>query len=151
MALPQIHVFYRLWFLWLDPLVLGVSVYALLFTPQVMLDALIPPPLSAYNPDQGFLLHQLAALFTFVGIILGGVLRVSNQIQVWRVVILAVLVVDIAMLASIYASLQQQDRLSLEAMRSEDWSSIIFTGFVTMIRIFFLAGVGVQDTKSKKA
>lgn len=115
-----------------------------------MLDALIPPPLSAYNPDQGFLLHQLAALFTFVGIVLGGVLRVSNQIQVWRVVILAVLVVDIAMLASIYASLQQQDRLSLEAMRSEDWSSIIFTGFVTMIRILFLAGVGVQDVKSKK-
>lgn len=150
MARPKIHVFYRFWFLWLDPVILGASVYALVFTPQLMLDALAPPPLSAYNPDQGFLLHQLAALFTFVAIILGGVLRVSKEIRVWRVVILAVLVVDIAMLASIYASLKQQDRLSLAAIRSEDWSSIVFTGFVTLIRVLFLAGVGVQDAKQKK-
>jgi hypothetical protein len=150
MALPKIHVFYRLWFLWIDPVILAASVSALVFTPQLMLDALAPPPLSAYNPDQGFLLHQLAALFTFVAIILGGVLRVSKEIRVWRVVILGVLVVDIAMLASIYASLKQQDRLSLGAMRSQDWSSIALTGFVGILRVLFLAGVGVQGVKSKK-
>lgn len=115
-----------------------------------MLDALAPPPLSAYNPDQAFLLHHLAILYAFVAIILGGLLRISKDIQVWRVVITAVLVVDIAMLSSDYAILKQQDRLSLEAMRSEDWSNILFTGFVTAIRIFFLAGVGVQNVKPKK-
>lgn len=150
MALPNIHVFYRFWFLWLDPAILAVTVYALVLTPQVMLDAFIPPPLSAYDPNQGFLIHQLAALFTFTAIILGGVLRASNDIQVWRVVITAVLVVDVAMFASNYATLKQQDRLSLEAMRSEDWSNILFTGLVTAIRIFFLAGVGVQNVKPKK-
>lgn len=151
MTLRNVHVFYRFWFLWLDPVVLIGSVYALLFTPQVMLDAFIPPPQSAYNPSQGFLLHQLAALFAFVAIILGGVLRVSKDIRVWRVVILAVLVVDVAMLTSNYASLKQQGRLSLGAMRSADWSNILFTGLVTPIRVFFLAGVGVSDVKSKKS
>lgn len=150
MAPPKIHTFYRFWFLWLDPIILVATVYALVFTPQVMLDALAPPPLSAYNPDQGFLLHQLAALYAFVAIILGGVLRISKDIQLWRVVILAVLVVDVAMLASNYASLKQQDRLSLGALRSADWSNILFTGLVTAIRIFFLAGVGVRNVKSKK-
>lgn len=150
MALPKIHAFYRFWFLWLDPIILVATVYALVFTPQVMLDALAPPPLSAYNPYQGFLLHQLAALYAFVAIVLGGVLRTSQDIQVWRVVILAVLVVDVAMLASNYASLKQQNRLSLGAMRSADWSNVLFTGLVTAIRIFFLAGVGVRNVKSKK-
>lgn len=74
----------------------------------------------------------------------------SQDIQVWRVVILAVLVVDVAMLASNYASLKQQNRLSLGGMRSADWSNILFTGLVTAIRIFFLAGVGVRNVKSKK-
>lgn len=150
MAPPQIRTFFRFWFLWLDPIILVATVYALVFTPQVMLDALAPPSLSAYNPDQGFLLHQLAALYAFVAIILGGVLRISKDIHVWRVVILAVLVVDVAMLASNYASLKQQDRVSLGAMRSADWSSILFTGLVTAIRIVFLAGVGVRNVKSKK-
>lgn len=150
MALPNIHVFYRFCFKWLDPLVLAPTIYALIFTPQVMLDALVPATLSAYNPDQGFLFHQLAAMFAFVAIMLGGVLRISNEIKVWRVIIAGVLLIDIAMLASTYVSLKQQDRLSLGAMRLADWGNILFTGLVTAIRICFLAGVGVQDdTKSK--
>lgn len=134
MTLPKINIFYHFWFQWLDPFVLVTTVYALIFTPQVMLDAFIPPPLSAYDPNQGFLVHQLAALFAFVALILGGVLRISNDIKVWRFIIASILVVDVAMLASLYASLKQQDRLSLGAMRSADWSNVIFTGFVTAVR-----------------
>lgn len=150
MATPQIHTFYHIWFKWLDPLVLAATVYAMILNPQIMLDAWAPPPLSAYNPDHGFLLHQLAALFVFVGLILGGVLRISNDIKVWRFIIASVLLVDIAMLASAYATLKQQDRLSFEAMRSEDWSNVLFTGLVTVIRILFLAGVGVEHKERSK-
>lgn len=151
MALPHIHVLYRFWFQWLDPLILLPTIYALLFTPQVMLDAFVPPPLSAYNPDQGFLLHQLAAMYAFVAIVLGGGLRVSNDIKVWRVIIGGVLVVDMVILASIYASLKQQGRLG--SLRSADWGNVLFTGLVTVIRILFLAGVGVRknDTRSKQS
>lgn len=150
MALPYIHIFYKVWFQWVDPLILLPTIYALIFTPQVMLDAFIPPPLSAYNPNQGFLLHQLAAMYAFVAIVLGGGLRVSDDIKVWKVIIGGVLVIDIAMLASIYASLDQQGRLG--ALRSADWGNILFTGLVTVIRILFLAGVGVGDidTRSKQ-
>lgn len=150
MALPYVHILYKVWFQWVDPLILLPTIYALIFTPQVMLDAFIPPPLSAYNPSQGFLLHQLAAMYAFVAIVLGGGLRVSNDIKAWRVIIGGVLVIDIAMLASNYASLDQQGRLG--ALRSADWGNTLFIGLVTVIMILFLAGVGVGDidTRSKQ-
>lgn len=150
MALPHVHVFYRVWFQWVDPLVLVPTIYALLFTPQVMLDAFIPPPQSAYNADQGFLLHQLAAMYAFVAIVLGAGLRVTNEIKVWRVIIAGILVIDIAILASVYASLDQQGRLG--NLRAADWGNILFTGLVAVIRILFLAGFGVgkEETRSKQ-
>lgn len=150
MALPHIHILYRVWFQWVDPVVLIPTIYALLFTPQVMLDAFIPPPLSAYNPNQGFLLHQLAAMYAFVAIVLGVGLRVTNEIKVWRVIIAGILVIDVAILASVYVSLEQQSRLG--ALRSTDWGNIVFTGLVSIIRASFLAGVGVgkEDTRSKQ-
>lgn len=150
MAIPHIHKFYRVWFQWVDVLVLIPTIYALIYTPQLMLDAWVPPPLSAYNPDQGFLLHQLAAMYAFVAIALGGVLRVSDDIKVWRIIIAGVMVVDISMLASIYASLDQQGRLG--DLRYADWGNILFTGLVTVIRALFLAGIGVgqESTRSKQ-
>lgn len=150
MALPHIHIFYRVWFQWVDPLVLIPTIYALLFTPQVMLDAFIPPPLSAYNPDQGFLLHQLAAMYAFVAIVLGVGLRATNEIKIWKVIIGGILAVDIAILASVCVSLEQQGRLG--DLRSADWGNIVFTGLVSVIRALFLAGVGVgkENVRSKQ-
>lgn len=150
MVLTKVHPVYRFWFLWLDPTILVVTVYALVFMPEAMWDALIPAaPLSTYSPNNAFLFHHLAALYAFMAIILGGLLRASKDIQVWRAVIAAVLVVDIAMLAVAYASLKKQYQLRPNAMRSSDWSNVLFTGLVTVIRIFFLAGLGVQNEKSK--
>lgn len=150
MAPPVIHVFYRFWFTWLDPLTLVPTVYALIFAPQNVLDAFVPAPLSAPNPDQGFLLHQLAAMFAFVAIMLGVALRVSHDIKVWRVIIGGILLVDIAILASIYVSLEQQGRLRLGALRSTDWGNILFTALCAVVRVFFLAGIGVQDDTKLK-
>lgn len=141
MSLTRVHIFYRIWFQWLDPLVLVPTICALIFTPQVMLDAFVPPPLSAYNPDQGFLFHQLAAMYAFVAIMLAGGLRVSKDINVWRVIVGGVWVVDMAILVSTYASLEQQGRLG--SLRPGDWGNVLFTGLVLIIRSFFLAGVGV--------
>lgn len=49
--------FTTFWFKWLDPCVLLATVVGLILQPQLTLDAFIPPPLSAYDPDQGFLIH----------------------------------------------------------------------------------------------
>lgn len=155
MALPDIHIFYHIWFKWVDPLVLACSVYALMFTPQTVIDAFIPPSLSVYNPGQGFLIHQLTALFAFVAITRGGgrlarepgypgVSRCGGSSSPG-----AVLLVDVAMLASVYASLEQQDRLRLDAMCAADWGSMLFTALDMAVRVFLL-GAGVRDERENR-
>lgn len=153
MATRGIHPFYHAWFKYMDPLVLAPTVYAAIFDPELILHSFVPASLSAYNPDQGFLFHQLSALFGFVGLIQGGVLRVSDDIKVWRAINAAVLVVDVAMLASLYVSLEQQDRLHLGSLRAGDLGNFFFTAWVTLIRISFLAGVGgsYETTKTKES
>jgi hypothetical protein len=152
MGLPHIHTFYHVWFKWIDPITLVPTVLATAFMPRVMLDSFVPKELSAYNPDQGFLFHQLAGLFTFVAIVQAGVLRASDEITVWRIVNAGVLVVDVIMLLSLFLSLRQQNRLSFTGIRGADWGNLSFTTLVTAIRIAFLAGAGVSDgSKSKQA
>ncbi|KAF4984793.1 hypothetical protein FZEAL_84 [Fusarium zealandicum] len=152
MAQPNIHNFYRVWFTCIDPLVLIPTVYSLIFTPEVILDALIPATLSVYDPAQSFLFHQLAALYAFLGIVLGGVLRASSDINVWRIVTAGVLLIDVALLASLYVSLDQQGRLELGKWRWQDWGNVVLTAGLVVIRGMFLAGVGVgAEGKGKKA
>ncbi|KAF5022891.1 hypothetical protein F66182_5051 [Fusarium sp. NRRL 66182] len=149
--MAQLHInnLYRVWFTWVDPLILIPTVYALIFTPEIMLDSLIPLSISPYNADQGFFFHQLAALYAFVGMILAGVLRASSDIKVWRIVIGAVLLVDLSILVSVYVSIEQQGRMDLAKLRWQDWGNLVFTGWVAVLRSLFLAGVGVGDGNNK--
>ncbi|KAF4946780.1 hypothetical protein FGADI_10984 [Fusarium gaditjirri] len=146
----NVHNFYRIWFTWVDPLTVLPTVYALIFTPEFILDGLIPLSMSAYNPDQAFLFHQLAALFAFVAIMLAVLLRVSSDIKVWRVVIGGVLLIDIAILVSVFVSMKQQGRSELSMFRWQDWGNYLFTGWVAVVRALFLAGVGVGGVKKGK-
>lgn len=142
MSQQNIPNFYRVWFTWVDPLTLLPTVYALLTAPEFMMDSLIPADMSSYNPDHAFFFHQLAALYTFIGIMLAVVLRATSDLRVWRIIIGAVLLVDIALLTSLYMSLEQQGRLELAAWRRQDWGNLLFTGWVTILRSLFLVGVG---------
>ncbi|KAM5360886.1 hypothetical protein ACJZ2D_013453 [Fusarium nematophilum] len=152
MSQQTIPSFYRFWFTWIDPLSLAPTVYGLLYTPEFMLEGLIPASMSVYDPQQSFLFHQLAALYGFVGITLAGVLRVSSDVKVWRVITAGVLLIDLTILASVYVSLEQQGRLGLEAWRWQDWGNLLWTGGVAVIRTLFLAGVGFKAAvKGKRA
>lgn len=148
----EIHSFYHIWFKWVDPISLIPTVYGLLFTPEFMLEGLIPASMSVPDPNQAFMFHQLAALYAFVAIILAFVLRASPDLKVWRIVMAAVLMIDVAMLASTYVSLEHQGRLEFEHWRWQDWGNVAYTGGVAIIRCAFLAGLGVGvESKAKKA
>lgn len=142
MAQQSIHSFYRVWFTCVDPLTLIPTVYALIYTPEFMLEGLIPPSMAVYNPIEGFFYHQLSALYAFVGIMLGGVLRITSDIKVWKIIVAGVLLIDVSILASVYVSLERQGRLEMEKWRWQDWGNVLWTGGVAIIRGLFLAGVG---------
>ena len=150
MAQPKISSFYRTWFTIVDPLSLIPTVYGILFAPEFMMDAIIPATMSKPDPDQAFLFHQLAALYAFMVVILAAVLRATSDVRVWKRVIAGVLLVDVAILISMYVSLEHQGRLGLENWRWQEWGNLLYTGGVAIIRAFFLAGVGVQAVGNKE-
>ncbi|KAH8673798.1 hypothetical protein BX600DRAFT_456211 [Xylariales sp. PMI_506] len=148
----RIHPIYRLWFTWVDPFVTFSTVFLTLTNPDLMMDAMIPAALSARNPDHDFLLHQLAALYAFLGIIITVLLRYTADVGAWKIVQGAILVVDLAILVSLYVSLGQQGRLDPAVWRSSDWANWAITGVVALLRALFLAGVGLKsEGKGKKS
>ena len=151
MAPSSVHSFYRIWFTWVDPAAIVPTVYFLLVNPAVYMSALIPPSMSTPNPDHALLFHSMAALYAFLGLQLIVLLRITDDLKVWRVFQAGILMVDFALMASQYVSLEQQGRLHLKGIRGDDWAAFIFTALVAVIRIFFLAGVGVKSkTKATK-
>lgn len=150
MACKNIHNFYRVWFTSVDPLLLAFLTYTLVFTPDVMMDSLIPTSMSVPNPDHAFLFHQLAALYGFLTLMLAVLLRSTSDLKVWNIVIGAVLMIDVALLTSLYVSLDHQGRLGLVHWRAQDWFNWIITGFVAVVRVIFLAGVGVSKNEPSK-
>lgn len=150
MPSQNIHRFYRVWVTIIDPLLLAGLIYSIVFTPDLMMENYIPSSMSVPNPDHAFLLHQLAALYGFLAIILAVLLRSTSDVKVWNIVISAVLLIDVALLGSLYVSQDHQGRLSLVHWRPQDWFNWIITGFCTVQRVFFLAGVGVTNGRPRK-
>ena len=152
MPTPKIHPFYRLWFTTIDPFVLIITVGVCIFSPSVILETFVSPSLVPYDSlSHGPLLWQSAALYAFMVVIFGGLLRASDDLKVWRIVQGATLMVDIALLATMWVVLKQQSRLEIGALKGGDWFNGGFTIWVAVIRAAFLSGIGVgEESKAKR-
>jgi hypothetical protein len=151
MSRPNVHAFYRLWFTIIDPMTLAPTALGLLLTPSIFIQGLVPASIAPYNPDHGFLFHHLAALYGFLALTLGGVLRASRELHIWRIIIFGVWCIDIAVLASQMYSLEQQGRSALSQWRWQEWGNLVYTGGVMLIRTAFLLGYGVYDQATTKS
>jgi hypothetical protein len=152
MSTPHIHPFYRIWFTIVDPAVLVLTILACILVPSTILETTVPASFASYDPlSHGPLLHQSAALYAFMAIIFGVLLRASNDLKIWRIVQFATLVVDVGLLITLWAMLKQQKRLDFDALVSGDWLNAGFTVWVAAIRVAFLGGLGVGTKPGKKA
>ena len=147
----NVHPFYAFWFTTVDPLTLVPTALGLLLRPSIMIQGLVPATIAPYDPDHGFLFHHLSALYAFLALTLGGVLRASGDIKVWKIVISGVWCIDVAVLASQFHSLEQQGRSALGSWRWQEWGNLAYTGGVMLIRSFFLLGYGSGPTKYNKS
>lgn len=145
MSRPAIHPFYRIWFTTVDPIVLVLTIVTIIFSPSTILQSVLPSSIEAYRPmSHGPLLQQSAALYGFMAIIFGVLLRATSDLTVWRIVQAATLAVDLALLVVLWALLKEQGRLSLGDWRAGDWGNFGFTAWVALIRMAFLWGWGVE-------
>lgn len=80
-------------------------------------------------------------MLAFIAVVL---LRYTEDVKVWKTVEAAVLIWDFALLYSNYYALSRQGRLSIGALRLEDWGDIIITSQAMVVRTSFLLGVGLS-------
>lgn len=78
-----------------------------------------------------------------MAIIFAVLLRISDDLKVWKVVQGATLVVDVALLGTLWVVLGQQGRREVAGLEGGDWFNGGYTVWVAVIRMAFLSGVGV--------
>jgi hypothetical protein len=147
-----VHPFYRIWFTWVDPFMTWLTVVMVATDPNSMMEAWCPPELATRQPMHDFVLHQLAGLFAFLGVIITVLLRYTSDIGVWRIVQAGILAVDVTIVVSMVYSLGQQGRLDPSVWRGMDWMNAVVTVGVGIIRALFLLGLGNKTVqRGKKA
>lgn len=140
--------FYRLFFTYLDPLICVWGAYMDFFDPTLVLSSHIPNPTA--DIGHSMILRQRGGGMLNFGFISAVLLRYTNDIQVWRIVQIADLLVDIAYFWAVWGVLGAQERLAPGTWRAEDWGSLAITGTATLTRTFFLLGFGLKSDGTKK-
>ncbi|KAF9869934.1 hypothetical protein CkaCkLH20_12543 [Colletotrichum karsti] len=164
---------YKTLFTLLDPLIALWGASLFLLSPQTVTSSYLPP---TYTPPvDPSLAHPAAALSSalatsfaeysvplhaqIAGHLLSNallsavLLRATEEVKVWRVYQLSLLVVDLFLLYGTFASYAMQGRLNpLATWRIEDWGAVSITMLAGLARLCFLMGVGFgQERRSKRA
>jgi hypothetical protein len=143
----NIHPVYSFWFLWVDPILTLVGMYGNFIDHDLAMQAFFVN----YPPTDHFrcFIYQIGGMGTSFLILLVGLLRYTHDINIWKIVQLAILPADFTMLTAIYIGMRISGNLALADWRWEDWFSIVITGICTVLRIAFVLGVGVRDTMAR--
>ena len=135
--------FYSFYFSWSDPAICLWGAYMDFFTPAFVSNAFLPEKIQKWNPIFDFTLQQLGGallMLAFIDIVL---LRYTKDVKIWKILQAAVLIYDLSLLYSNYYSLKQQGRLSVSALRWEDWGGIFISAQAAVVRSLFILGVGL--------
>lgn len=149
-----IPAFYRHFFTIADPAMAVWGAYMTVAYPDTVLDSFVPRALSRRDPAQFMLFQQLAGWplgTAFLSIFL---LRYTRDVGVWKIFQASVLIVDVVLGYALWDALGRQERLSLGALRAEDWGCIGITAVFGLMRSAFLLGVGMGGggrVKGKRA
>ena len=146
----RIPAFYRIFFTYIDPIICLWGASMDFFLPTLVLSSHIPSP---PTPDQGhiMILKQRGGGMLNFGIVSAVLLRYTDDVNVWKIVQVACFVVDLAYYWSVWEVLGNQGRLNVATWRSEDWGSVVITGFAGAARLAFMMGVGFgKDAKKKQ-
>jgi hypothetical protein len=108
------------------------------------------PATAQYSERSQLICDQLAAAYVFFAVIEGLVLRTTNDIQVWRTIIFALLVCDIGHLCATWTEMGRQDMLSPWSWRAIDGVTMFTFVAPFMLRVAFLLEVGLRKEGLKK-
>ncbi len=144
---PRIPLFYRVVLLWYEPISSGLGGWLALKAPDTYLNSFIPSTMTVRNPMHDMLFHQLGASYFFVATSQAILLRYTNDLGVWKILNGCLLGWDVILLYGLWSGMQMQGRLDPAEWRFEDWSAVIPTVFMTVVRASIVAGLGLGKVK----
>ncbi|KAH7141444.1 hypothetical protein B0J13DRAFT_556847 [Dactylonectria estremocensis] len=139
MAPLNIPLVYRALFLYYEPFVAFLGAGIVHFTPAKFLNTMSSN--AKYAPDNKVIYDQLAATYFLIAFNNAVVLRVTNDIQVWRAMQIGMLLCDVLHLYGSRITLGSLVFWDPRSWRREDWVNMGSLCGPAAIRLAFLAGV----------
>jgi hypothetical protein len=140
----RIHPFYRLIFLYLEPLSIFVgAIYAHSLQPTylALTHSASAPGASDVPISTQIVMTQLANLYLGLGILEASVLRATSDVKVWRAFIIGLLIADVGHLYSV-APVGSWVYWQYWRWNSIDWGNVAVVYFLAVTRCCLLGGVG---------
>ncbi|KAH7382188.1 hypothetical protein BKA66DRAFT_418541 [Pyrenochaeta sp. MPI-SDFR-AT-0127] len=144
----RIPAFYRLVFLWLEPVsILTGAVYAHLL-PSVYLHLTHAASAPSTLPiSTSIIMTQLANLYLGLALLEATVLRASCDPKVWRAFVMGLLVADVGHLYSVRA-LGWDIYWAWWRWNAIDWGNVPFVYFLAVTRVLMLFGLGFGSNEA---
>ncbi|KAH8594959.1 hypothetical protein B0O99DRAFT_652462 [Bisporella sp. PMI_857] len=136
---------YRIYFLYLDPILALGGAYLIYTDPSKFLHSTIPQPLTltptTLTPLLALLLTNIAALYVYLALNEALVLRLSSELKVWKAVILGLVISDAGHIYAVYAAAPER-LFEILKWTNDEWinNGILILGL--LLRIGFLVGFG---------
>lgn len=147
-TLINIPFLYRFVFLWFEPLAAFGGSLILWFAPALFLNTMSPT--SRYAPDSKVMYDQVAATYTLFAYNEAVLLRSTNDLRVWRTVVIGILICDVLHMYASWAALGSVF-WTPGVWRWEDWVNLGSLWGQAAVRVAFLMGVGLEDSVRVKS
>lgn len=136
---------YRIFFLYVEPLASLLGAYYALYEPQeyLRLTHASSAPTVSIPLSTTIVLSQLSNLYLLFAINEALVLRATSDINVWRTLLLGLLIADLGHLYSVHP-LGLQVYWDILRWNAIDWGNVAFVYAGASMRICFLAGLGMS-------
>lgn len=126
-----------------------LAVYLNYFKPQTILDPVFPrtSPLATITPSHTYLQDQAGGAFAMFAFLMIFMLRYTNELGLWKLFETALLFTDAAALWSMWRAVQVQGGV----WRAEATANVGFLVVITIVRVLFVAGFGLEVRANKVA
>lgn len=143
-----IPLFYRVFFLVVEPVSALVGAYYAYVQPTAYLDLLTPGAAKAPDAAGAVALYQLANLYLLFALNEHCVLASTQDARVWRALLVGLLVADFGHLLTVW-SLGPPWYWRVWAWNAMHWGGIGFVYAGATTRMCYLSGVGLRTAKVK--
>ena len=145
---PKVALPYRLLFLYFEPFMAFTGAIICLFNPTLFLNGMSPT--AVYAPSNQVIFDQLAGTYTLFAFNEAVVLRVTNDIRVWKAILVGILICDMIHLYASYTALGATVFWDPRLWRLEDTINLGTLWGQSVVRIAFLLNIGLDKNGKQK-